>query len=242
MTLFGSDAPTIDLARYPRLAYARRFNSGALADLTAVPAQVRPHVSMNTGGRPLDPKAIETWLGHHAGWAGDLTIDHEVNTGKKGTPQQFRANMRVAASILAGTSWRLVEIMGLWQMVNKTDGGWATWHSEDAQACGVDAYVPANATALPASVPAWLAAALAYWKATSLPRLICEWGYNPASDPTGRDGARLARQLGRFAKDNKLDACAAWDNPASGTPSVPSGAYVLTGDTLVAWQTVIEVG
>src|ERR1051326_2060419 len=165
MTLFGSDAPVIDLAKYPRLAYARRFASGQLADLADVPAQVRPHVSMNTGGRPLDPKVVETWLGK---WGdrpggGDLTLDHEVNTGKKGSPTQFRANMRVAASILAGTSWRLVEILGLWQMVYKPDGGWSTWHSDDTAAGGVDAYVPANATSLPASVAGWLAPASTYW-------------------------------------------------------------------------------
>jgi hypothetical protein len=242
MTLFGSDAPVIDLVRYPRLAYARRFNSGQLADVSTVPAQVRPHVSLNTDGRPLDPHVLETWLERNDGRAGDLTLDHEVNTGKKGTPTQFKANMRVAADMLKGTTWRLVEILGLWQMVNKSDGGFATWHSPDAQACGVDAYVPGGAKSLPSSVPVWLAPALKYWGAYDLPRLICEWGYNPASDPTGRDGARLARQMGRFAKDNKLDACAAWDNPKSGAPGVPDGAYVFTGDTLVAWQTVVEVG
>ena len=242
MTLFGADNPAIDLARYPRLAYARRFRSGALADVSAVPAQVRPHVSANTGGRPLNPKVIEAWLAHNDGRPGDLTLDHECNRGDKGPPAQFRANMRIAAAILAGTSWRLGEIFGLWQMVYKTGGAAMDWHSPDAQFAGVDAYVPANAKSLPADVPAWLAPASAYWKATQLPGLICEWGYNPASDPTGRDGARLARQLGRFAKDEKLDACAAWDNPASGAPGVAPGAYVFTGDALVAWQTVVEVG
>jgi len=243
MTLFGSDNPTIDLAKYPRLAYARRFNSGQLADVTDVPAQVRPHVSLNSGGRPIDPKVIETWLERHDGRAGDLTIDHEVNTGKKGTAAQFKANMRVAADVLKGTSWRLVEILGLWQMAYKPDGGYAYWHSPDAQACGVNAYVTLRPGGLlPKDVADWLAPALAYWRSTGLPRLICEWGYPPAMDPTGRDGARLARQLAKFAKDNKLDACAAWDNPKSGAPGVPDGAYVFTGDTLVAWQTVIEVG
>lgn len=242
MTLFGSDSPTIDLARYPRLAYARRFNAGQLADVSDVPAQVRPHVSMNSSGKPLNSAVIEKWLARHDGRPGDLTIDHEVNRGVKGSPAQYRANMRTAAAVLAGTSWRLVEILGLWQMAHLDTGGYAYWHSKDAQACGVDAYVPANAARLPIDVADWLAPATAYWQATQMPRLICEWGYVPASDPTGRDGARFTRTLARFAKDNKLDACAAWDNPASGTPGVPSGAYVLTGDALVAWQTVIEVG
>jgi len=242
MTLFGSDNPTIDLVKYPRLAYSRRFKSGALADLTDVPAQVRPHVSMNTGGRPLDPKVIEAWLAHNDHREGDFTIDHEVNRGVKGSPTQFRANMRVAADVLKGTTWRLVEIFGLWQMVYKPDGGYAVWHSPDAQAGGVDAYVPANAQRLPGNVADWLMPATSYWRSTGLPGLICEWGFNPASDPTGKDGARLARQVGRFAKDEKLDACGAWDNPASGAPGVPVGAYLFTGDTLVAWQTVVEVG
>jgi hypothetical protein len=242
MTLFGSDAPTIDLVKYPRLAYARRFNGGQLADLTGVPAQVRAHVSMNTGGKPLDPHVLEAWLVRNDGREGDLTIDHEVNRGVKGSPTQFRANMRTAAAVLAGTSWRLVEIFGLWQMVNKPDGGYATWHSPDAKAGGVDAYVPAGAARLPGNVADWLMPATSYWRSIGFPGLICEWGFNPASDPTGRDGARLARQLAKFAKDSKLDACAAWDNPASGTPGVPAGAYVFAGDTLVAWQTVIEVG
>jgi hypothetical protein len=242
MTLFGSDNSTIDLAKYPRLAYARRFASGALAPLDDVPAQVRPHVSMNTNGKPLNPKTIEAWLTHNDGRAGDLTIDHEVNRGVKGTQAQFKANMRVAADVLRGTSWRLVEIFGLWQMVYKPDGGYAIWHSPDAQAGGIDAYVPANAARLPGNVADWLMPATAYWKSTGLPGLICEWGYVPTSDPTGRDGARFTRQLAKLAKDLKLDACAAWDNPASGTPSVPAGAYSLAGDTLVAWQTVVEVG
>lgn len=243
MTLFGSDAPAIDLVTFPRLAYARRFNGGQLADLSDVPSQVRPHVSMNTGGRPLNPKTVETWLTKWADREGDFTIDHEVNRGDKGSPTQFRADMRVAASLLAGTSWRLVEIFGQWQMSHKPGGGWADWHSPYAQAGGVDAYVTANLTRLPGNVADWLAPAIAYWNTTQLPGMICEWGFTPASDPTGGiDGARFTRQLGRLSKDLRLDACSAWNNPKSGPANVPAGAYVLTGAPLVAWQTVVEVG
>lgn len=243
MTLFGSDAPTIDLVKYPRLAYARRFNEGALADLSDVPAQVRPHVSMNTGGKPLNPHVVDAWLERWHDRPGDFTIDHEVNRGDKGTPAQFKANMRVAAGLLKGTSWRLVEIFGQWQMTYKPGGDAMAWHSPDAQAGGVDAYVTANLARLPIKVADWLAPAMAYWHTTQLPGLICEWGYAPASDPTGgTDGARFARQLARLAKDLKLGACSAWDNPKSGPSGVPAGAYVLTGDALVAWQTVVEVG
>ena len=243
MTLFGSDSPTIDLTKYRRLAYARRFNSGQLADLTGVPAQVRPHVSMNTGGRPLNVAAVEKWLGTHEHLSGDFTLDHECNRGDKGSPDQFRANMRTAAAVLKGTGWRLVEIFGQWQLQHKPGGDIKTWHSNDAQACGVDAYVEAQQRVLPMSVDFWLAPALAAWKYTGLPRLICEWGFSPLSDPTGGvDGARLAREVGRFAKDAGLDACAAWDNPATGAPGVPAGGYVFTGAVLASWQAVVEVG
>jgi len=241
MTLFGSDSPTIDLTRYRRWAYARRFNSGRLADLTGLPTGIRYHVSMNTGGKAVDLNAIDAWLTKWAHvMAGDFTLDHEVNLGNKGTPDMFRSNMHKAAPLLQGTGWRLVEVFSQYGELHKQP--WTTWHSPDAAAQTWDAYVPASATSLPVDVAAWAAPSLRAIQASGLPGGLSEWGFPPAADPTGEDGARFAAQLGRLAKDQRWYVCSAWDNPATGTPGVPAGGYVLDGSTLVAWQSVVEVG
>ena len=250
MTLFGSDAVTPDLVKYPRLAYARHFAGGALPDLTGWPAQVRPHVSTASGGHLLTATQLATikrWLGVWGHLDGDFTIDHEVNLGKKGTPATFKANYKAVAPLLAGTGWRLTEVFaGYGEVHSSTKPGAAykpcsVWHSPDARAQTWDHYVPAAATSLP-DPEVWAAPVLAAIHACGLPGGISEWGFPPGADPDGTAGPVFAAKLGRLAKDQGLYCCSAWDNPATGTPGVPAGGYVLTGATLVAWQTVIEVG
>jgi hypothetical protein len=230
--LVGSDAHTIDLHRYPHLAYARRFAGPNLPRLDDVPAQVTPHVSMAV---MQSRKTLDAWFTANAHRRGFLTLKHEVNSGKKGTTGTFRAEMRRLRKIRDdhehGRNWQLVEIYGLWAQLHKTPG-WDAYTSGVADALAFDCYVPAGATEHPDPV-AFFAPAVHAARAAGLPLMIPELGCLPmAYDPDQVHAAAWYTACADYLRSINCLALAVWDSPRD-------GSYVLTGNVLEAWQKVV---
>jgi hypothetical protein len=230
--LVGSDAHDIDLKRLPHQTYARRFNGPKLPDLRDVPEQVIPHASTAV----MQPrKVIDDWLTTNAHRRGFLTLKHEVNSGKKGTTGQFRAEMRRLRKIRDlhphGKNWQLVEIYGGYAQLHKLPKAEA-YFSGVAEAVGLDMYVPAGATVHPDPVQ-FFAPAVAVAKAAGLPLMIPELGCLPmAYDPDQVHAAAWYTACADYLRSINCLALAVWDNPRD-------GSYVLTGNALEAWQKVV---
>lgn len=242
----GSDAVVMDLVKYPKLAYSRRFASGGLDDLSDVPLSVTPHVSINSGGVVMDMTVISQWLSSHPTRHGFITIDHEVNTGHKATPAIYKQNNIALANLLAshpnGHQWKLVEIYGLYQQ-NHIQPKWDAYTlttdpaTEDmVYAIGWDCYVEAAQQTFP-PVSQFFAPIMPSHTSTGKPLMVPELGFRRSVmqklDPDGHLGAQWLTDCVNFLRANNFVAVAEWDNPA-GDPS-----FVLSGLALQAWQTAV---
>jgi hypothetical protein len=247
--LRGSDGP-IDLIKYPKLGYTRRFNNGSLPSLIGLSTTVAYHVSYN--GQPPET-TMAAWFKAHTDFHGFITVDHEINTGKKGTPTQYHSDVawlrQMRDRYSTAKQWPIVTIFGLYAQNNhvaKAIPDYTAYLGTGAEEMlGWDCYTLASDHTYPKMdeffTPVYGAAG-----ATKLPFMVPELGfvplgYIPPAQGTSAQDYALGDAYSNAAENLQSHGCvavAAWDVKGTNNPT----QLVLQDSTLGVWREVVAAG